>query len=177
MVTTRRTCPLPGPPGPCGNTPIRAWSTASTRMSTATSSTATPTVSIAYGDSEMSAVLKDEEEQSESNERVLRPGQIYQERKKVPVRYVQLILVDEADGTVTMIRIGPAAPQSLGRRTVRNISSFRKNFEFVLEEEVYDKCSHCGRPIKNYHYPDHTKSEYRGADGRCSDCSTRFVKK
>ena len=106
-------------------------------------------------------------------ERELRVGQVYQERKKVPVRYVQLVIVDRDDGTITMVRIGPAPPQALGRRTVRNIDTFIESFTFVYEERIDAYCSKCRREIKSRHYPDRIQSEHRSADGSCFNCSRR----
>jgi hypothetical protein len=98
----------------------------------------------------------------------LRVGQIYQERGRQE-RRVQVVALRD-DGSLVLQRIGPAPPRTLGRRSVRRISSFQAAFDFVYEE-VVTLCPRCGGKIKQQHYPDRTTSDHCGPDDLCWECS------
>jgi len=101
----------------------------------------------------------------------LRVGQIYRQRGKDPDRYVRVVQIRD-DDSVVMQRIAPSPPNTLGRRSVRKLSSFRRIFDFVYEEVIESYCTRCRKKIVTKYYPNETKSDRCSADGRCYECFT-----
>lgn len=105
-------------------------------------------------------------------ERELRPGQIY-EQKWNESRRVKIQKVDKRSGEVWLVRVGPAPASAIGRRTVRQIDSFRRAFRFFLEERIVGYCVGCNRALKVRDHYDESLADFRDDQGRCFDCATR----